>query len=315
MATIVVSIVCVALIMLGGMTLSQGILTSTDACAVSVEKISIREGEVARTGLDVRYAELTWADHLRVTVKNTGQTKLARFDKWDFIAHYYDVSGGYRTEWLPYTTGNTSANHWGKARIRLGGYAHEELFDPGILNPGEEMVILARLDPLPGENSTGAITVASPNGVNDTASFLSTGYVLLVPHRETVKSNGSEYYELVAATPADSTGLTFMASFSQNESARKILRTAGNTSRQSRLIIPLTGITEIPSKDWTVCYRCRIETDGYFPQNDEDANFNIDVLIRKSDGTVRTVIGSNVAKAYIAQGETGSWLTKSTTYS
>ena len=49
MATAVVSIICLALIVLGGMTMSQGILTSVDTAALSVEEISVRDGEIMRT--------------------------------------------------------------------------------------------------------------------------------------------------------------------------------------------------------------------------------------------------------------------------
>ena len=104
MAAIVVSIICVAMIIVGGMTLSQGILTSADTAAASAHEISLREGEMTRTDLEVVRANyLSWADLLRVTVKNTGQTKLYDFDKWDFIIRYIDASGTDHAEWLPYT--------------------------------------------------------------------------------------------------------------------------------------------------------------------------------------------------------------------
>ena len=85
--------------------MSQGILTSADSAALSVKEIGMREGEITRTDPDaVRAAYIFWADLLWVTVENAGQTKLASFDKWDFIVHYYDGSGVYHTEWLPYTS-------------------------------------------------------------------------------------------------------------------------------------------------------------------------------------------------------------------
>ena len=105
MATAVVSIICIALIVLGGMTMSQGILTSADTAALSVEEISAREGAIMRTEVDtLRAAHLSWADLLRVTVDNSGQTKLASFDKWDFIVHYYDSGGTYYTNGSPTLT-------------------------------------------------------------------------------------------------------------------------------------------------------------------------------------------------------------------
>ena len=83
MATILVSIICIGLLIVGGITMAQGILTSVDTAALSVEGISFREGELNRTQLEtVRAAHLSWADLLRVTVRNDGQTKLADFVNW-----------------------------------------------------------------------------------------------------------------------------------------------------------------------------------------------------------------------------------------
>lgn len=99
MATAIVSIMCIVLIVLGGMTMSQGILTSADKAALGVDKISATEGTILRTKVHtLRATHLSWADLLRVTVDNCGQTKLANFDKWDFIVHYYDSSDGYHAK-------------------------------------------------------------------------------------------------------------------------------------------------------------------------------------------------------------------------
>ena len=86
MAAIIVTIICLVMTVVGGMTLSQGILTSADSTVINVDKISVREGEMTRTDLDIlRVTPLTWTDsredYLRVTVKNSGQVKLASFDK------------------------------------------------------------------------------------------------------------------------------------------------------------------------------------------------------------------------------------------
>ncbi|MFC1902334.1 hypothetical protein ACFLX3_05375, partial [Chloroflexota bacterium] len=170
MATAIVSIFCIVLIVLGGMTMSQGLASSADTAALSVEQISVREGEIMRTELNTLRAEpLSWADLLRVRVDNGGQTKLAGFDKWDFFVNYYDGDGTYRTEWLPYTDGAPGDNEWQKATIWLNG--QPEFFEPGMLNPQEELVILAKLGPLPGDDTTGDVTVATPNGIYNSFSF------------------------------------------------------------------------------------------------------------------------------------------------
>ncbi len=313
MATILVSIICIAMIVVGGMTLSSGILTSTDAAAISVDEISLREGEIARTDLNIsRGTYLSWADLLRVTVENDGQTKLASFSKWDVITHYTD-GAAYHSEWLPYTTGELNNNEWQKARIGLNGPL--EYFEPEILNPGEELVILAKLNPLPGSNTTGEITVASPNGINDSISFLNPGYTLLTPHSENITIAGTRYYELAEAAPADGTAAAFYTEFAKNEGGEKILENESQNYRPARHIFPLIGIEEIPEATWTAYYRGYVFGEGEFPQGDGDVWFIIDITVRKADGTLRETIASRVAEAPIDKNEEGIWLTKSGTYS
>ena len=43
METAVVSLICIALVVFGGMTMSQGFLTTADSTALGVEEISVRD--------------------------------------------------------------------------------------------------------------------------------------------------------------------------------------------------------------------------------------------------------------------------------
>ena len=313
MATIVVSIICIAMIIVGGMTLSQGILTSADRAALSVEDISIREGELNRTSLeDIRATQLSWADFLRVTVQNTGQTKLASFDKWDVIVHYYDDSGTYYTKWLPYTEETPGIDEWQATRIGLNGPT--DFFEPGILNPSEELVILANINPLSGNATVGNITVSTSNGVYDSISFSNPGYTLLIPHSETTTIASTDYYEIAEAAPGDGLSLTFRQDFVRDESGRKLFFNEDDPDRDAKHVFPLVGISNIPAANWTANYRCFISGGGGFPRTDGDVSLSIDVVIRQADGTIRTTIGSDVAKAYIDTGEEDIWLSKNATY-
>lgn len=314
MAIIVVCIMCIALIILGGMTLSQGILTSADTAALSVDMIGVREGEIMRTDVTALRAEyLSWSDLLRVTVDNNGQTKLSSFGKWDLIVHYYDDSGSYYSEWLPYTDGILGDNEWQKARICLNG--QPEFFEPNLLNPGEELVILASVSPLPGDVTGGNTTITTPNGICESISFSSPGYTLLTPHSENMTIAGKEYYQLVESTSADGSAMTETTdAFDKNEVARKMLHDETQPSRLARHVFPLTGISEIPAETWSVYYRCRTWGDPKFPKKNDDVNFDIDILVRQSDGTLRTTIATNVADAYLTKDEAEIWLNKRATY-
>jgi len=163
METAIVSLICIALLVFGGMTMSQGFLTSVDASTTGLEEIGQRDEHIMRTELSSVSASLPAANTLEVTLENSGQTKLADFDKWDVIVQYYDGTGTYYTKWLPYTEGALGDNEWEVAWIRLNSAA--ELFEPNVLNPKEQIMIRAQLNPSVGAGTTNMVVVATPSGI------------------------------------------------------------------------------------------------------------------------------------------------------
>ena len=103
---------------------------------------------------------------VKITVRNGGNTSMANFDCWDVIVRY----GEGDVQWLPYSP---AAPGW-----TVSSFSHEggpEVFDPNILNPGEEMTVLLQLSPPVGQDYTNLATMATPNGVTTSISFLRTG--------------------------------------------------------------------------------------------------------------------------------------------
>ena len=231
MAIIAVSIMCIALIVVGGMALSQGILTSADSTALSVDSMSAREGELMRTEVTtLRAANQSWSEFLRVIVDNNGQTKLGSFDKWDVIVHYYDEGGSSYSKWLPYTDGVLGDNEWQQAAICLNG--QPEIFEPGLLNPGEEMIILAKVNPPPADATAANITIATPNGICKSIPFANLSYTLLTPHSENTTIAGTEYFQLAEGASADGAAMIETTdAFEKNEVARKLLYDENHPSR------------------------------------------------------------------------------------
>lgn len=164
METAIVSLICIALVVFGGMTMSQGFLTSVDSTTVGLK-------ELGRTNEQMMRTELTPTDatsggggaNVDVTLDNTGQTKLAEFSKWDVIVQYYDEAGMYYTVWLPYTSGTPTNNQWSVIGIYQG--ADYEVFEPNILNPGENIRIRAVVNPVVGRDTTNLVVIATPNGI------------------------------------------------------------------------------------------------------------------------------------------------------
>ncbi|RLI32791.1 hypothetical protein DRO66_10975 [Candidatus Bathyarchaeota archaeon] len=169
METAIVSLICIALVVFGGMTMSQGFLTSVDTSTAGLEEIGQRDETIMRTELSSVSASQPAADTLEVTLENSGQTKLADFDKWDVIVQYYDGTGTYYSKWLPYTEGTLGDNEWELVWIRLNGAA--EIFEPNVLNPEEEIMIRAQLNPSAGAGTTNMVVVATPSGITASTYF------------------------------------------------------------------------------------------------------------------------------------------------
>jgi hypothetical protein len=169
METIIVSIICIALVIFGGMAMSQGFITSVDASAAGLGEIGNRDETIIRTQLSAVSATLPATNTLEVILENTGQVKLANYDKWDIIVQYYDGTGDYHTKWLPYTEAALGNNKWELVWIRLDGAA--EIFEPNVLNPKEQMMIRAQLSPGVGAGTTNMVVVATPSGITASAHF------------------------------------------------------------------------------------------------------------------------------------------------
>jgi hypothetical protein len=169
METVIVSLICIALIMFGGMTMAQGFMTSVDASTTGLEEIGQRDETIMRTELTPASVSLPALNTLEVTLENTGQTKLADYDKWDIIVQYYDSTGVYYTKWLPYTAETLGDNEWEVAWIRLDG--EDEVFEPNVLNLEESIMIRAQLDPPVGAGTTNMVVVATPTGITASTCF------------------------------------------------------------------------------------------------------------------------------------------------
>jgi hypothetical protein len=163
METAIVSLICIALVVFGSMTMSRGFLTSVDSSTAGLEALGQRDEIIMRTELSPVSDSMPAANTLELTLENSGQTKLADFDKWDVIVQYYEGTGTYNTRWLPYTEGTPGDNEWGVVWIQLNGAT--EVFEPNVLNPKEQIKIRAQLNPPVGAGTVNMVVIATPNGV------------------------------------------------------------------------------------------------------------------------------------------------------
>ncbi|MBN1190643.1 MAG: hypothetical protein JXA46_12890 [Dehalococcoidales bacterium] len=170
METAFVSIICVALLVIGGMTMSRGFLSSIDNTSANIDSISQRNEQRMRTNITVEEVTQPAANQLEIHMDNIGQVKLAEFAKWDVIVHHRDNANEYYVTWLPYTVSSPGNNEWTVEGIYTDA-GLPEVFEPGILNPDEELVLEAKISPPIKSESDNLVIVTTPNGVTVSKTF------------------------------------------------------------------------------------------------------------------------------------------------
>ncbi len=141
----------------------------------TVRKSSDIYGEIARTELNsLTVSVISAGATVDWTVGNIGQTQLRVFEDWDVVIVYQDsASAGLQVSRLSYTTNVTpAAGEWTVTGIYLdAGTLTAEVFNPGIVDPGEEFIIRAQLSPSIATPTDNTVTLAVENGVTVTAQF------------------------------------------------------------------------------------------------------------------------------------------------
>jgi hypothetical protein len=161
-------------------TISHTFLETQDAIWTAE---GVRQEEVlerARTEIEITGAETQSSGSLvRVKVRNSGQTKLADFDRWDLVVQYYseplieEAPDIYHVKWLPYSASSPDDMQWTVSGIYVDADAMTpEVFEPGILNPDEEMVVQIKVSPSVAMTTTNLVTLNTLNGISASAHFL-----------------------------------------------------------------------------------------------------------------------------------------------
>lgn len=111
--------------------------------------------------------------NVELTLGNSGDVRLADFDQWDVIVEYYTASNNYRIAWLNYTSATSpGAGEWTVLGIYVdAATAQAEVFEPGIFNPGEEIVVQMRLSNPVGVGTTNLAVLGVSNGTSTSMSF------------------------------------------------------------------------------------------------------------------------------------------------
>ena len=161
METVILSLVSTALIIITSVTMIMSFFSSSNAMADSWKQMEQQASGIRRTEIAAIASENYTGGLINLTIRNDGQADIADFSRWDIIAQYQDGRGNY----IVYTDNLTPvSNQWAVESIVLSDNS-SEIFDPDILNPGEQLNVLINLDPQLIAGETTRITAATPNGV------------------------------------------------------------------------------------------------------------------------------------------------------
>ena len=190
METAIAALIILAVVLFGALTIIQGHLSSQDAIAESWREMEERTGERARTRISQEDDEMIGAQgfDVRVILENTGQTRLADFSHWDVIVQYYDEDTNYYIKRLPYSGGSPEDDQWALTGIfQETQTSTPDVFDPGILNPGEQAWFHLKLNPKVGAATNNWVVMSTPNGVTTQVVFEVLPSILYVVDRADLK--------------------------------------------------------------------------------------------------------------------------------
>jgi flagellar protein FlaF len=205
MENAVASVVSIAVALTGMLVLLQGSLSSADRVSAAWQVMGNKTAEIASTRISkVGVGQILTTDgknKVRITLWNEGPTATARFADWDVIVQYYtkreeggkgkeEEEGGkgkeeegeggrqgeYVTRWLPYVEDHPSDNEWTVKGIYRDAQARSpEVVGPGILDPGEEMILELKVKPDIKKNTINWVTIAPSNAIPLSVYFRRTG--------------------------------------------------------------------------------------------------------------------------------------------
>ncbi len=151
--------------MVAFMVMTHAMLVSNQLMVSSIKEGAEFAAERAQTQINQTYSAST-GSRLRVDLKNTGGTSVSDYADMEFIVDYQAVGGALVSKRLTYVSSTPGNNQWSD-RFRT-----PDAFQPGIWDSDEELKLLAVLEPKHDTSTRGTVTVATPNGVSVTGSFL-----------------------------------------------------------------------------------------------------------------------------------------------
>jgi flagellar protein FlaF len=166
METSIPALLVAAIMLMSTVVLARSGYTSFDTLSQSWKDMEDRAGEQLRTSLSVTDTQVDETGaNVTVILSNDGQSTIGDFDRMDVVVQYFSESSTYYMRWIPYTPGPLQSNTWTVQSIA------NDVFEPGLFNPGEELTMVIRLNPVVGLSSTNWVIISTKLGVSVSAYF------------------------------------------------------------------------------------------------------------------------------------------------
>lgn len=170
METAIVSLICIGVILSGGLIMAQSAIISADKLFDDWKILEKREMDRVNTIISATGVVDKGAGGFEINVRNTGQRVIGNFADWDVIVMYYDAPGNYVIERLTYSTNPSPGNdEWSVYAIQWNGVA--EVYQKNLLDPLEDLKLQIKPIPPVGNGKTIFTRISTNNGVTTSIQY------------------------------------------------------------------------------------------------------------------------------------------------
>ena len=137
-------------------------------------RVQAIDRDAERAGTGVELVSLSYASpQVEAVLRNTGRVGLRDFPSWDVWVNYQEPDTTHHAQRLSYTSAATPADdQWSVEGIYIDAAPGKgEAWQPGIVDPTEEVKLLLRLDPAAADPQSNETIVGLPNGVTVRMAF------------------------------------------------------------------------------------------------------------------------------------------------
>lgn len=174
MENVLTALFAVFIILFAVLLLVSGFVLSVDTLQQTWQVMQSRVGAQMNTSMIAVHGQVITDEELvTVVYRNQGTTRLADFGNWDVIIRYIDSDNQHHIRWLPYEDGLAAVNQWTVAGLYVEAEQNRvELYDIGVLNPGEEIRLQLNVEPVVGFGQPVQVVTVAGNGSSAALFFV-----------------------------------------------------------------------------------------------------------------------------------------------